>query len=66
LRNLSGYLQNKDIFKEQIEDIYKWIPDYLELRKENHFLNIIAIPVSIYLDYYNKHDEIPFKIEIKS
>lgn len=62
-RLLSGYLQNRDNFKEGIEEVYKWIPDYLELRKENHFLDTIAIPISIYLDYYRKYDELPFKIE---
>jgi len=59
---LAGYFQNKKNFKKHIEDIYKWVPDYLELRKENHFLETIAIPVAVYLDYYAKYGVLPYQV----
>jgi hypothetical protein len=54
--NLCGYLKKKKGFKE-IEENYKWIRDYLELRTDNIWLDIIAIPVSIYLNYFSENDE---------
>ena len=52
---LSMYLQNDEFVKAKIEDEYKWIKDYLLVRKDNIGINIIAIPVSIYLEHYERN-----------
>ncbi len=64
-RKLSGYLQNPLIFKE-IEENYKWIPDYLSIRKENVCIDIIAIPVSIYFGYFSHKDEHLDQVDLKN
>ncbi|GEM_PF-5428379 len=55
-RILSGYLNSTATFKDTIENSYKWIPDYLSLRKDNHWLSMVAIPVAEYIKRY-AHDD---------
>ncbi|MDI6766934.1 MAG: hypothetical protein QME52_08945 [Bacteroidota bacterium] len=51
-KNLSMYMQGMNTVKNIIEDSYKWTPDYLASRKENCWLEIIAIPVTAYMKHY--------------
>lgn len=64
-RTLSMYLQNVDTIKTEIENEYRWIKDYLSLRRQNIWIKIIAIPVSIYLEHYEKDDAALEKIDLQ-
>ena len=65
-RLLSMYLQDIETIKTEIENKYKWIKDYLLTRKDNIWLKVIAIPVSIYLEYYEKNDAAIKLIDLES
>ncbi len=37
---------------ENLKREYPWLEDYLSEQKDNHFINIIALPISEYIKYY--------------
>lgn len=63
---LSAYMQGASWAKENIEKEYKWITDYLCLRKDNLWMDTIAIPLKIYLDHYSDDSEALEMIDLKS
>ena len=65
-RVLSMYLQNVKSVNKKIENEYKWIKDYLYSRKDEIWINIIAIPAFIYLEHYEKNDSALELIDLQS
>lgn len=65
-RMLCGYLQNSNLFKEEIEKKYRWVSDYLKIYRENHWLDILAIPVTSYLKNYSDDTEMLENIDLNN
>lgn len=67
-RMLSDYMSNNRSFGLELERHYKWMPGYLKDVGEPLSLKNIAMPLSVYLQYYSSDeerlDQIPFE-EIK-
>lgn len=51
-KELSKYMDGIDRDKSAIQGRYRWINDYLTPRKQNVWMDLIAMPVTVFLKHY--------------
>jgi hypothetical protein len=56
-KELCMLLDGCENVEQNIEKEYRWIPDYLSLRKDNNWMTVPAVPVVIFLDHYSGDEE---------